>query len=164
MEKLGVNLPGLLLQAVNFLLLLFILQKFLYKPILNAIKTRQERIQRGLEEAERASQRLAEANTEAERILEEARARAQEIIAQATQEASRVREEIIAQARAEASRILERARMEVEREREMALAELRRQAIDLAVLTARKIVGQVLDEQAQHRIISDFLSTLEQSD
>lgn len=164
MEKLGVNLPGLILQAVNFLLLLLILQKFLYRPILNAIKTRQERIQRGLEEAERASQRLAEASAEAERILTEARARAQEIIAQAAQEGNRVKEEIIAQARAEASRILERARLEVEREREMALAELRRQAIDLAVLTARKIVGQALDEQAQHRIISDFISTLEQSD
>jgi len=164
MEALGVNLPGLLFQAINFLLLLFILQKFLYKPILNAIKSRQEKIQKGLEEAERASKRLAEAEAEAERILAEAKAKAQEIISQATQEGNRIREEIIVQAKAEASRILERARMEAERERELAMAELRRQAIDLAVLTARKIVGQALDERAQHRIINDFLSSLEQAD
>ena len=164
MEALGVNLPGLLFQAINFLLLLFILQKFLYKPILNALKSRQEKIQKGLEEAERASKRLAEAEAEAERILAEAKAKAQEIISQATQEGNRIREEIIVQAKAEASRILERARMEAERERELAMAELRRQAIDLAVLTARKIVGQALDEKAQHRIINDFLSSLEQAD
>lgn len=164
MEKLGVNLSGLLLQAVNFLLLLFILKRFLYRPILNAIKARQERIQRGLEEAEKASRRLAEAEAEAERILAEARAKAQEILAQASYEGNRLREEIVAQARAEASRILERARLEAEREKEMALAEVRRQAIDLAVLTARKIVGQALDEKAHRRIISDFLSTLEQAD
>ncbi len=164
MEKLGVNLPGLILQAINFLLLLFILQKFLYKPILNAIKTRQERIQKGLEEAERASRRLAEAEAEAERILAEARARAQEIIALASQEGNKLKEDIIAQARIEAGRILERARLEAEREKEMAMAEIRRQAIDLAVLTARKIVGQALDEKAQRRIISDFLSTLERTD
>jgi|YelNatPaOPRAMG01_1025707.scaffolds.fasta_scaffold01694_10 F-type H+-transporting ATPase subunit b len=164
MGALGVNLPGLLFQAINFLLLLFILQKFLYKPILNAIKSRQEKIRKGLEEAEKATQRLAEAEAEAERILAEARAKAQEIVSQATQEGSRVREDIIAQAKAEAARILERARMEAERERELAMAEIRRQAIDLAVLTARKIVGQALDEKAQHRIISDFLSSLEQAD
>ncbi|MCS7285625.1 MAG: F0F1 ATP synthase subunit B [Anaerolineae bacterium] len=164
MEKLGVNLPGLVLQAINFLLLLFILQRFLYRPILNAIKTRQERIQRGLEEAEKASRRLAEAEAEAERILAEARAKAQEILAQASYEGNRLKEEIVAQARAEASRILERARLEAEREKAIAMAEIRHQAIDLAILTARKIVGQALDEKAQHRIISDFLSTLEQAD
>lgn len=164
MEKLGVNLPGLLLQAVNFLLLLFILNKFLYRPLLNVIKTRQERIQKGLEEAEKASQRLAEAQAEAERILAEARAKAEEILAQASQEGNRLKEDIIAQARAEASRILERARLEAEREKEMAMAEIRRQAIDLAVLTARKIVGEALDERAHRRIISDFLSSLERAD
>lgn len=164
MEKLGVNLPGLFLQAMNFILLLLILNKFLYKPILNAIKTRQERIQKGLEDAERASRRLAEAEAEAERILSEARAKAQEILVQASQEGNRLKEDIIAQAKLEASRILERARMEAEREREMALAEIRRQAIDLAVLTARKIVGEALDERAHRKIISDFLSSLEQAD
>lgn len=164
MEKLGVNFPGLILQAINFLLLLFILQKFLYKPVLNAIKTRQERIQKGLEDAEKASQRLAEAQAEAERILAEARAKAQEILAQASQEGNRLKEDIIAQAKMEASRIVERARLEAEREREMALAEIRRQAIDLAVLTARKIVGEALDERAHRKIISDFLSFLEQAD
>lgn len=164
MEKLGVNLPGLFLQAINFILLLLILKKFLYKPILNAIKTRQERIQKGLEDAERASRRLAEAEAEAERILSEARAKAQEILVQASQEGNRLKEDIIAQAKLEASRILERARLEAEREREMALAEIRRQAIDLAVLTARKIVGEALDERAHRKIISDFLSSLEQAD
>ncbi len=164
MEKLGVNLPGLFLQAINFLLLLLILNKFLYRPILNAIKTRQERIQKGLEDAERASRRLAEAEAEAERILSEARAKAQEILVQASQEGNRLKEDIIAQAKLEASRILERARLEAEREREMALAEIRRQAIDLAVLTARKIVGEALDERAHRKIISDFLSSLEQAD
>ncbi|RLC78424.1 MAG: ATP synthase F0 subunit B [Chloroflexi bacterium] len=161
MEGLGIDWKSLALQVVNFLLLLFILYKFLYNPILNTLKARQERIQKGLEEAEKAQQKVAEAQAEAERILEEAKQRSQEILAQVTQQGEKMREEILAQAREEARRMIEKAREEIKRERELALAEVRRQAIDLAVLTARKIVGQALDEQAHHRLISEFLSQLD---
>ena len=160
MAQLGINLNFLIAQIIHFLILLFVLRLLLYRPMLNMLNTRRERIQASLAEAERVRQEAAQARQDYERQLEEERRRSQDAAQKAIQEAQKARERIIAQAQQEAEEILARARSEALRERERAMAELHDQVADLAVLASEKIVRAALDETMQRKIVSDFLSQL----
>lgn len=130
---------------VIFLVLLFVLAKYAFPPILGYAQAREDRISRLLDEA-------AEDRAEAERLLAEqkeglntARRRADEIVANAKQAGERAREEIMADAREEHEELLARARKEIGIEREKALEALRREAVDLSMAAAGKVVEQRLD-------------------
>lgn len=157
MEKLGINLTGLIGQAINFGLLVFLLYRFLLKPILKMLDERRQRIAQGLEEAEQARRELALIEQEREKLLAEARQKAQEISARATQRAQKMRDEILAQAHQEARQLLEKAQQEIERERQQALTEARRQVTDLSLLMTQKVVGKALSEDDHRRLIGQFL-------
>jgi F-type H+-transporting ATPase subunit b len=161
LEKLGINLNFLIAQIVNFLLLLFILQRFLYKPVMNMLAARTRKVQESLAEADRVRQEAAAARAEYERQLEIERRRSFDAAQQAIQEGQRAREAIIAQAQREAEEIRQRAREEAERERQQMLALLRAQVADLAILASEKIIGQSLDHDAHRRLINEFLSKTE---
>lgn len=161
MEKLGINLNFLIAQIVNFLLLLFILQRFLYKPVTNMLEARTRRIRESLAEADRVRQEAAAARAEYERQLEAERRRSFDAAQQAIQEGQKAREAIIAQAQKDAEDIRRRAREETEREREQMLAQLRTQVADLAILASEKIIGQALDRDLQRRLVNDFLTKTE---
>lgn len=158
MEKLGINAVFLAAQIVNFLVLWFILSRFVFPPVMRMLQERQERIREGLAEAERARQEAAQARAEFEQQLAEERRKSQEAIAQAARTAEEVREKIIAEAREEAEAIKRQAREEIAQEREQMLADLRRQMVDLAILAAQRVVGRSLDEKAQRQLIQEFLA------
>ncbi len=158
MEQLGVNLPLLLAQVVNFLIVLFALRLFLYKPILNMLDQRRERIREGLEAADRSKEQAAKAEGDVARQLDEARRQGQAVIAQTQETATRIQEEARAQARRDAEALLERARNEIQLERDQAIAELRREFADLTVSAAEKVIGQSLDRQAHRRLIDEILA------
>ena len=161
MEQLGINLNFLITQIIHFLILLFLLKRFLYRPVLNMLDARRERIQESLAEAERVREEAAQARQEYEKQLEEERRRSQDAAQKAIQEAQKARETIVVEAQREAEEILARARVEAVREREQAMAELRDQVADLAVRASEKIVRTALDETMQRKIVSDFLTELE---
>ena len=105
MDALGIDLPLLLSQIVNFSLLAIILNAVLYKPVLNALQSRTERIRESLENAEKVKQQLASAQADYDAKLNEARREAQSLLAQA-QERARVQEaELLTEARAKAERV-----------------------------------------------------------
>jgi F-type H+-transporting ATPase subunit b len=157
LEKLGINLNLLIAQALNFLILLFLLRLLLYKPVLKMFRERRQKIKESLEHAEQVRAEAAVAQAEFEQKLGEARLRSQEALTRATQAGEKAREEIVAQAHQEASSILERAHQEIELERQQAAAELRREVADLVVVITRKVLGKAMDEQAHRRLISEFL-------
>jgi F-type H+-transporting ATPase subunit b len=157
LEKLGISLNLLIAQALNFLLLLVLLRLLLYKPVLNMLQERRQKIKESLEHAEQVRAEAATAQAEFEHKLEEARRQSQEALTRATQASERAREEIIAQAHQEAKSILERARQEIELERQQAAAELRREVADLSLIITRKVLGETMDEQAHRRLVSEFL-------
>lgn len=148
----------LLSQLVNVLILFIALYFLLWKRALNVFEERKQRIARGLEDAEKAQQKLAEAEQEYARRIEEAERERERILAQAKQEAGRVREEMLAEARAEAERIMAGAEETVELERQQMLTDLRGQVAALAVAAANRIIGEVLDEERQRRLIDEFFS------
>lgn len=161
MEKLaglGIN-PGFLLsQVVNFLILFAGLYFLLWKPILKMLDQRKERIQQGLEDAERAREERERAGAEFNKRIEEAGQEKKRIIAQAADEAREERKAIVAQAEQEAEKVLTEAREEAQSERKRVLEDLRGQVALLAIAAANRLIGEALDEERQRRLVDEFFT------
>jgi F-type H+-transporting ATPase subunit b len=158
MEALGLNPVSILWHTINFLLLLFLLQRFLYKPVLQMLDERQRKIRESVEAADRMRQETAKADLERADALRDARRQAEEIVTRAMQEADRLRADAREQAQDEAQRIVSRAEQEAAAERQQAMLELRGQVADLAVLAASKVIGRNLDEQTNRLLVEQFLA------
>lgn len=154
---LGVNLPGLIAQLVNFAILLVILRLFLFGPIMRMVDERKRRIEEGLQASEQAAHAAEQSQEESRRALEEARAEGRELIARAQETSARLREELEAQARRDAEQIVARTRAEMELESQRAIQALRAEFADLAIRAAERVVGQSLDRAAHQRLIDEVL-------
>lgn len=158
MEALGINLPGLISQIVNFTLLLILLRVVAYRPVMDMLDRRAARIRESLAKAEQIEADAARAKQEFAAQLEQARREGQQAIAQANQMAERIREEAQEQARREAEAFVMEARAQIQQEREKAAAELRSQVADLVVLAAGKVLERSLDRGAHYAIIDEILA------
>jgi len=158
LDKLGINLGYLLVQIFNFAIMFVVLKKWLYEPVLRLLQERREMLARAVEDARVAAEARANAEQEAQKILAEARAKADEIIREARERAEEQKRAILEEAKAEAEKIKQEALAEVEEERNRVLAELREQIAALAVAAAHKIVGASLDEQRQHELLEEFFA------
>jgi F-type H+-transporting ATPase subunit b len=156
-EKLGINVQWFLSQLVNFVILLIILQRVLYKPMLKMLSQRRERVRESMEYAERVQKEAQRAQEDYAKKIDESRREGQAIIAQATQQAERTREEILAKAQEESRQIKAKAAEDVEYERKQVVAELRGQVAELAVLAAGRVLGKALDEKTHRDVVMDFL-------
>ena len=144
---------------VIFAILLGVLAKWAFPPILGYAQAREDRIQRSLDEA-RAARDEAQAALETQRReLAEARAKSQEIIARGKQDAEKVRQELLDRAKAEQQDVVDRAKRDIEREREQALESIRREAVELSIAAASHLVGRRLDAEEDRRLVTDFLGT-----
>ncbi len=157
-EAFGVDLPKLIFQVTNFLVLLYLLNRFLFKPVLARIDERSATIKKGLEDAEVAARDRELARAEREAAVGEARKEANEMLASANKIATDTRNEILAAARADAEKVTERARVEITAEKERAMAELRAQVADLALSAAGKLVRSEMDGPTQRRLVEEFLA------
>lgn len=155
---LGLNLPSLIAQVINFTVLLVILYFLAYKPLLRLLDERRRRIQEGLEASEEAKQRLAQAETEAGAELEKARQEGRALIGQAQQVSARMQEEARQGARVDAEALLERARSEIQLERDAAIADLRREFADLTITAAERVIRRSLDRKAHRELIEEVLA------
>ncbi len=159
LQPLGLDPALLVAYLINFVILLFLLRLFAYKPILKMLAERKQKIQDSLEEADKVRQEAEVQRAEFQGELEDARKTSQEAAARAAQETEKMREAILVEARQEAEQIREQAHQQVEVERQQAMSELQRQAVDLAVDLTRKVLGETVavDEQAQRQLIQQFL-------
>ena len=160
----GVDVFKLAFQIVNFLLVLYLLNRFLFKRVLALIDERQTRIAKGLEEADAAARDRELARAEREAALDEARQEAQAMVARATKIAEDSRLEIVAAARAEAEKVTARARDEIVAEKDKAITELRSQVADLALQAAGKLVSTQMNAATQRRLVDEFLTELAPSE
>ena len=157
-EALGLNLPQLLAQVVNFFLLLVILRLTLYKPVLKMLDERRQKIAEGLNAAELARAEAASAQANIQAQLDTARREGQELVANAQGIATRIQTEAREQSNRDREVALERARSEIQLERDRAISELRGEFADIAVSAAEKVINQSLDRQAHQRIIDETLA------
>jgi F-type H+-transporting ATPase subunit b len=156
-EAFSVDLPKLAFQVINFLVLLYLANRFLFRRVLGLIDERNTRIEKGLEDAEAAARDRELARAEREAAVAEARKEAQAMIARANKIAEDSRTEIVQQAREEAEKVTARARDEINAEKEKAMAELRATVADLALQAAGKLVRTEMDTSTQRRLVEDFL-------
>jgi F-type H+-transporting ATPase subunit b len=157
-EAFSVDIWKLGFQIVNFLILLYLLNRFLFKPVLARLDERGAKISKGLEDAEAAARDREQARAEREAAVDEARKEAQAMIARANKIADDTRNEILAKAREDAEKVTQRAREEIRAEKEQAMAELRGQVADLALAAAGKLVRSQMDGQTQRRLVEEFLA------
>jgi F-type H+-transporting ATPase subunit b len=157
-DAFGVDLPKLLFQVINFLLLLYLLNRFLFKRVLGLLDERQTKITKGLEDAEAAARDRELARAEREAAVDEARKEAQAMIARATKIADDSRAEILAEAKAQAEKVTQRATEEITAEKDRAMAELRTTVADLALEAAGRLVRSEMDGKTQRRLVEEFLT------
>lgn len=163
-DAFGVDVPKLLFQIINFLLILYLLNRFLFKRVLAFLDERGAKVSKGLEDAEAAARDRELARAEREAALDEARKEAQTMIARATKIAEDSRAEIVAAARAEAEKVAARATEEINAEKQRAIAELRSQVTDLALEAAGKLVRSEMNAPTQRRLVQEFLAEVAPSD
>jgi len=145
-----------------FGVLLVVLWRLGWPALLKSVEERERRIQQQLDEAERARAEAARLLEEHERTIAAARNEAQEMVAKARAVAEKERETLLAKAREEYEQLLERARKEIGAEKEKAILELRREAVDLSIAAASKLIEAKLDTEANRRLVMEYLVTLEQ--
>lgn len=157
-----VELNGTLIaQIVNFLILVGILTKFAYKPLMQALEDRQKKITDSIEAAEREKQEAEQLKLGYQKQLAEARAQAQAIVEKAEKLAEETKEEILNQARVESARIVKAAQAEVAREREVALAQLKGEVVALSMAAAAKIIEKNIDNETNATLVSSFIEKLD---
>ena len=158
MEKLGINATWLIGQLVNFGILIVGLSFLAYKPVLGMLNGRKQKIRESLEYADKVKQDAAAQQKEFEKKLEETRREMQAAAASAAQVGEKEREVILAQARDEARKMVEQARGQIEYERKQMLSDLHEEVVRLSMLATQKVVSTSIDENAQRKLVNEFLA------
>lgn len=154
--------PGLFIWTiVTFLVLLALLAKFAWRPLLQALERRQETIKKSLEDAERAKQELERLQKESAKILQQARIDAESIITQTRSDAERLKGDLTQKAKDEADNILRHARQQIQLQTRQALQQIRHEVADIAVLLASKLLERNLSNEDNDRLINETLKQIE---
>jgi F-type H+-transporting ATPase subunit b len=154
--------PGLFIWTIlTFLVLLAVLAKFAWTPLLEALETRQNAIRKSLDDARQAQVEMERLNVESGHIIQRARVDAEAIISQSRVDGDRLREELRAKARSEADHIVKNAERQIQLETNRALEQIRREAVDLSVMIASKIIQRNLSKEDNERLIDEALKQVE---
>ena len=153
--------PGLMIWTlVIFGLLFFVLKRFAFPPIIGAVEARERALEEAIEGARRDRDAAARMLAEQQAALDASRGEAQQLLSQARAAGEKMRADMLEQTRQQQAELLERARRDIDAERLRAIADLRREAVDLALAGASKVIGRNLDEAGNRRLVEDFLATV----
>jgi F-type H+-transporting ATPase subunit b len=143
-----------------FLVLLFILYRFAFGPITAAVRSREQALEEAIAMAKRDREEAARLLDEHRQQIEAARGEAQRFIAEGRAAAESMRSQMLDVTRAQQQELLERARRDIEAEKTKAIDELRREAIDLAIAGAGKVIEKNLDDAGNRKLVESYLSTI----
>jgi len=146
---------------VVFVILLVVLYKFAWPSILKATEEREAKIKAQLGEAEKLNAGARAALAEGQKLQADARTQAQSLLAEAKAAVEKERAGAVDKIRHEQDAVVDRARRDIAAERDKAISELRREAVDLALSAAAKVIGQRLDSEADKKIVLDYLAKVE---
>ena len=144
-----------------FLVLFFILTRFAFKPLIAAVAQREQALEEAIQGAKRDREEAARLLAEQQRQIADARAEAQRHIAEGRAVSEKLRNDMLDQARAQQQELVERARRDITSERDRAIADLRREAVDLAIAGAGKVIEKNLDEPSNRRLVESYLASLD---
>lgn len=161
---LSINTGLMVWTVLIFLIVLFVLYKAAFPHILGAVEAREERIRDLLEQASRDREEAAALLATQKQEAEESRTRAHELLVEGREAGERLREDVLAQARREADEIAERAQRDIQAQVERAMEQVRRDAVDLAIAAASKVVERNLDDETNRQLVREFLDSVESPD
>ena len=154
--------PGLFIWTIlTFLVLVALLAKFAWRPLLQALESRQDSIRKSLDDAQKAKQELERLHAESAEIIRQSRVEADAIVTRSRGDAERLREEMKQKARAEADVIVKNAERQIQLETSRALEQIRKEAVDLSVMIASKIIQRNLTKEDNERLIDEALKQVE---
>jgi len=160
LQQLGITPALLITQIVGFLILLFLLNRFMFKPIFGILDQRQADIKATYDQLEADRARMEETRRQYEQRLANIEAEAREKIQAAVQEAQALRDNLVADARQQAETIVSQGRNDSERERQAAFLEMRGQIVAIAMAAASKVVGENLNDARQTKMVDDFIGSV----
>lgn len=146
---------------IIFLLLLFVLSKFAFKPLFAAVEAREQALSDAIEGAKRDRAETEAALAQQRAQLEAARTEAQQIIADSRATAEKMRSDLLAQTKQQQEEMIEQARRAIDGEKAAAIADLRKEAVDLAIAGASRVIEQNLDSAGNRKIVESFLASLD---
>jgi len=162
MELLVPEIGLVILQTIAFLLLMFLLAKFAWKPVLAAIKEREQSIDEALNKAELAKQEMTRLTAQNEELMKEARFERDRILKEAKTLKDNILHEAKAQAHTEGAKLIEKARIEIENQKKAALAELKNQVSTLSLDIAERVLrNQLQDKAKQQELVTNLLKDVE---
>jgi len=156
-EGLGINLPTLLAQIINFAILLGLLYLVAYKPIMRMLDERSRRVKESMEQTELIKQQAERAEEEVKKQIEAAGKEGMEIIARAMHTGEEMRQKAQQEAKQDAESLIVRAQVEIQRERDGAIDELRKEFADLTIMAAEKVIEKSLDKPTHRQLIDKVL-------
>ncbi len=160
LSKIGIDWKLLIAQVVNFLILLFVLRRFAYRPMLEFLEKRSKTIDDGLQNAKRATEKLIQLEQQEKEVLERAKKEANLLLSEARATAERTSERIVAASRDEAERLLEEARKKIDAEKGLLRAEMRRELANLVLLATEKVVGEKMKDAKDGVLVKEAVERL----
>jgi F-type H+-transporting ATPase subunit b len=157
-EALGLNVKILIAQFINFVVLVFVLYRFGYKPMFEFLENRNKKIQKGIDDAESARKKLEDAEKRERKVLSDAKKEAQGFIQKAQETAKNVQAELEEKAHAEAEKIIETANKKIEEERRIIFQEVRKDMAGLVVEALKKVARGSIDENKSREISEKILN------
>ncbi len=154
--------PGLFVWTIlTFLLLVFILAKFAWKPLLKMLQDREDMVRSSLEDAEKAKSELERLNEESEAIMAKARSEAQSILADGKAAAEKVKDDIIAKSKEQANKIREDAGNQIQVEKDKAISEIKKEVVNLTLSVAEKLIQKNLSDADNKSLIEKSLKKVQ---
>ena len=154
--------PGLFVWTIlTFLLLVFVLAKFAWKPLLKMLQDREDMVRSSLEEAEKAKSELERLNEESEAIMAKARSEAQSILADGKAAAEKVKDDIIAKSKEQANKIREDAGNQIQVEKDKAISEIKKEVVNLTLSVAEKLIQKNLSDADNKSLIEESLKKVQ---
>ena len=154
--------PGLYIWTIaTFLILLWLLAKFAWRPLLAALEQRQDTIRKSLDDAQQAKQELERLHVESRKILTEARVQAEQIVSQTRTDASRLRDELKQKAQSEAAGVIKNAERQIEMETARAIQQIRNEAVDISIAIASKVLERNVTREDNERLIEETFKQIE---
>ena len=145
---------------VIFVVLMFVLTRFAFKPLTAAVEAREQRLEAAIKQADEDRKKAAELLEQQTKALDASRIEVQRVIAEARVTGDKLRNEMLEQTKNQQHDLLERARAEIDEERKRAIADLRREAVELALAGASRVIERNLDDQTNRRLVESFLATV----
>ena len=158
----GIQPILLLAQIINFAILLFLLKRFLYKPILKVLDERKKRIETSLKQAEEIQKKFVEANIEQEKILDTAKLQASRIIENAKEGAKILSEQLQEETNKEIESTLERAESALQLEKQKMISEAKGKIVDIVVLVTEKVTAKTLQKAEKEKLVNNALSEIKE--